>query len=677
MSFPSVVDFGRDIVGELAEAEQREWLVTNGLGGFACGTVAGLLTRRYHGLLIAAFEPPAGRTLLVTKLDETAEYKGEFFPFATNRWTDGVVDAQGCRRLDRFRLEGTTPVWRFAFADALLEKRIWMKHGVNTTYVQYALVQASCPLVLELKALVNYRDFHSTTRANGWQFDVDVVEHGLRVAAFPGVPPFYLLSGAPSVEPAHDWYRNFDLARERARGLEDREDHLHAGTFYAQLARGEAVTIVLSTDPAPSLDGRKALEARRARERRLLGRWARAFPRAARQSPAWIRQLVLAADQFIVARSAGGKRDGGTIIAGYPWFGEWGRDTMVSLPGLTLSAGRPEVARCILHAWAQYADRGMLPNRFPDRARTPEYNTVDAALWYFEAVRQYYARTRDRRLLRELFPVLANIIDWHARGTRHGIRVDPADGLLQAGEEGLQLTWMDAKLGEWVVTPRLGKPVEVNALWLNALASMSQFARILKKPAGPYEAMGKKARVGFQRFWNQATDYCFDVIDGPGGNDASLRPNQILAVSLPVSPLTRCQQRAVVDACARHLLTPYGLRTLAPAHPHYHGHYAGGPRDRDAAYHEGTAWGWLLGPFVLAQLRVHQDPARARAFLQSFEHHLKVHGVGTASEIFDADPPHKPQGCIAQAWTVAEILRAWQALANLARPAARARSRKR
>jgi predicted glycogen debranching enzyme len=677
MSFPSVVDFGREIVDELAEVEQREWLVTNGLGGFACGTVAGLLTRRYHGLLIAALEPPGGRTLLVAKLDETAEYKGESFPLATNRWTDGVVDPRGYRRLDRFRLEGTTPVWRFAFADALLEKRVWMKHGANTTYIQYALLRASCPLALELKALVNYRDFHSTTHANGWQFDVDVVEHGLRIAAFPGATPFYLLSAAAAAEPAHDWYRNFDLARERARGFEDREDHLHAGTFRVQLAQGEAVTIVLSTDPAPSLDGCKALEARRTRERRLLGRWARAFPRAARQSPAWIRQLVLAADQFIVARSAGWKRDGDTIIAGYPWFGEWGRDTMVSLPGLTLSAGRPEMARCILRAWAQSADRGMLPNRFPDRGHTPEYSAVDAALWYFAAVRQYYARTGDRRLLRELFPVLTDIIDSHARGTRYGIRVDPADGLLQAGEEGVQLTWMDAKVDDWVVTPRAGKPVEVNALWLNALASMSQFARILKKPTGPYGAMGRKARVSFQRFWNQAAGYCFDVIDGPGGNDASLRPNQILAVSLPVSPLTRRQQRAVVDACARHLLTPYGLRTLAPTHPHYHGHYAEGPRERDAAYHEGTAWGWLLGAFALAHLRVYKDPARARAFLQPFEHHLKVHGVGTASEIFDADPPHKPQGCIAQAWTVAEILRAWHALANLAGPAKRAQTRKR
>ncbi len=675
MDFPSVVDFRREITGDLAEAEQREWLVTNGLGGFASGTVPGLLTRRYHGLLIAALQPPGHRTLLVTKLDEIAEYAGEFFPLSTNRWAGGVVNPQGYRHIERFRLEGTAPVWTFACADALLEKRVWMQHGANTTYVQYAFVRGSRPLVLGLKALVNYRDCHSTTHANDWQFDVRPVRNGVRVVAFRGATPFYSLSATADAEPAHNWYRNFDLAEERARGLEDREDHLHAGTFYAQLAAGDAMTVVVSTDPAPSLDGRKAFEAHRARERRLLARWRQASPRAARQSPAWIRQLVLAADQFIVARSPDGRRDAGAIVAGYPWFGEWGRDTMVSLPGLTLSTGRPEIARRILRTWAQYADHGMLPNRFPDGGEPPEYNTVDAALWYFEALRQYYARTSDRRLLRELFPLLADTLDWHVRGTRYGIRVDAVDGLLYAGEEGTQLTWMDAKLGDWVVTPRVGKPVEVNALWLNALVSMSWFARLLRKPATVYDLMARRTRASFQRFWNEAAACCFDVIDGPEGNDSTLRPNQIFAVSLPVSPLARRQQRAVVDACARHLLIPYGLRTLEPAHPQYQGYYGGPPRDRDAAYHQGTAWGWLLGHFVLAHLRVHRDPARARAFLESFEHHLKVHGVGTAGEIFDGDRPHRPQGCIAQAWTVGEILRAWHAVAILRRPAKRARTR--
>jgi len=660
----STVDFGREITGDLAASEQREWLVTNGIGGFGCGTVAALLTRRYHGLLIAALEPPQGRTLLVAKLDETVEYDGEVVPLFTNRWASGVIDPHGYRYIERFRLEGTTPVWTLACADALLEKRVWMQQGANTTYVRYDLVRAGRPLTLILKALVNYRDYHATTRANHRRFDVQRFKHGLGITAFEGAVPFYLLSATADAEPAHDWFRDFELAEERRRGYDDREDHLHTGTFRARLKPGDSVTLVASTEPAPNLDGDAALEARREYERDLLECWSQQSPRVARQAPAWIGQLVLAADQFIVECPQAGDSEGCSVIAGYPWFGEWGRDTLISLPGLALSTGRPEIARRILCRWAQYVDCGMLPNRLPDAGRVREYNAVDAALWYFEALRQYYAATRDRGLLAELFPVLGDIIDWHIRGTRFKIHVDHADGLLCAGDPGVPLTWMDAKVGDGVVTPRIGKPVEVNALWYNALVVMSGFARELGTLAGNYAAMARRTRRGFARFWNEAAGYCFDVIDGPEGNDASLRPNQILAVSLPATPLTRQRQRAVVDVGARHLLTPFGLRSLAPGDPRYRGRYEGGPRERDAAYHQGTAWGWLLGPFVLAHLRVYRDPNRAAAFLQPFEHHLKVHGVGTASEIFDGDAPFRPRGCIAQAWTVAEILRAWVATAT-------------
>jgi predicted glycogen debranching enzyme len=304
----------------------------------------------------------------------------------------------------------------------------------------------------------------------------------------------------------------------------------------------------------------------------------------------------------------------------------------------------------------------MLPNRFPDAGEVPpEYNTVDATLWHFEAVRQYLAATRDGELLRELFPVLADIVQWHARGTRYNIHLDRQDGLLYAGEAGLQLTWMDAKVGDWVVTPRIGKAIEVNALWYNALIHMAGFARSLGRPAADYESMAKHARVGFQRFWNPAKGWCFDVIDGPEGNDSSLRPNQIFSASLPETPLTLVQQRAVVDACARYLLTSYGLRSLAPDDSRYQGVYGGDQRQRDSAYHQGTAWGWLLGPFIVAHLRVYHDPARAASFLEPTAHHIKMQGVGTAGEIFDGEPPFTARGCIAQAWTVAEILRAWTA----------------
>jgi predicted glycogen debranching enzyme len=337
---------------------------------------------------------------------------------------------------------------------------------------------------------------------------------------------------------------------------------------------------------------------------------------------------------------------------------------MIALPGLTLATGRPQVARSILRTFARFVNQGMLPNVFPDAGETPEYNTVDATLWYFEAIRQYYAATRDTELLRELFPVLTEVVDWHLRGTRYNIRVDPTDGLLHAGEPGVQLTWMDAKVGDWVVTPRIGKPVEVNALWLNALISMTQFARALDRPTGAYESMAKRAHTGFQRFWSDAAGYCFDVLDGPDGNDPLLRPNQIFAVSLPESPLTPEQQRAVVDVCAHRLVTSHGLRSLAADQPGYQGHYAGSPRERDGAYHQGTVWGWLLGPFALAHLRVYGDPERAAGFLDPMAHHLRTHGLGSASEIFDGDAPFTPRGCIAQAWTVAELLRAWTAVAG-------------
>ncbi len=658
------MDFGREICASLDAAEQREWLVTNGLGGFASGTVAGLLTRRYHGLLVAALEPPLGRTLLVAKLDETARYDGEVYPLATNRWRDATLDPQGYHQIERFSLEGTTPVWTFSCADALLEKRIWMQQGSNTTYVRYERVRAEVaakPLELEFKALVNYRDFHGSTHAGDWRMSITPVEHGLRVVAFEGAVPFYLLSASAAAEPAHGWYRDFDLALERCRGLHDHEDHLFAGTFHARLAPGESVAFVLSTEPAPELDGRTAWRARQAHEQDLLTRWAAAQPQAARNAPAWVRQLVLAADQFIVRRPLAGDADARSVIAGYHWFGEWSRDTMIALPGLALATGRPGLARSILRTFARLVDRGMLPNEVPRTGETPAYNTADATLWFFEAVRQYYLATRDAGLVREFLPLLTEIVDWHVRGTRYNIHVDPADGLLAAGEPGVQLTWMDAKVGDRVVTPRIGKPVEVNALWHNALTGMVQFARALKKPPARYEEMARRARSSFERFWSAAAGWCFDVMDGPDGNDASLRPNQIFAVSLSESPLRPEQQRAVVDVCAQRLLTWHGLRSLAPDHPQYQGRYGGPPAQRDAAYHQGTVWGWLLGPFVLAHLRVYGDPARALSFLDPMAQQLTTYGLGTLGEIFDGDAPFAPRGCIAQAWTVAEVLRAWQA----------------
>ncbi len=352
------------------------------------------------------------------------------------------------------------------------------------------------------------------------------------------------------------------------------------------------------------------------RQSSLLAQWSSSDAQAASAAPGWIRQLVLAADQFIVKRPLPEEPDGRSIIAGYHWFADWGRDTMIALPGLTLTTGRADIARKILLAFARYVDGGMLPNNFPDAGGRPEYNTVDAALWFFEAVRQYFAATQDTATLRELFPVMTQMISAHLAGTRYQIHVDEADGLLYAGEPGVQLTWMDAKVGDWVVTPRIGKPVEINALWFNALETMASLAPVVKKSAGPYAKLAAQVKQSFAKFWNASAGCCYDVIDSPGiGNDASLRPNQIFAVSLPQSPLTPEQQKLVVDFCARRLVTSYGLRSLAQGEPGYQGHYGGGVRERDGAYHQGTVWGWLLGPFVLAHLRVYGDRTAALSFL--------------------------------------------------------------
>ena len=382
--------------------------------------------------------------------------------------------------------------------------------------------------------------------------------------------------------------------------------------------------------------------------------------------PSWIEQLVLAADQFIVDRPLADVPEGKTIIAGYPWFGDWGRDTMISLPGLTLTTGRFEVAKVILQTFARYIDKGMLPNVFPDRGETPEYNTCDASLWYFEAIRDYYAHTKDKQLLIELFPALVEIIAWHRQGTRYNIHLDD-DGLIYAGEAGVQLTWMDAKVGNWVVTPRIGKPVEINALWYNALIIMSEFALLLGKSEQEYLAMADKTRKGFERFWNGDLNYCYDVLDTPAGNDDSLRPNQIFAVSLPMPKkgksflplLDDQQQKQIVDTVSRHLLTSYGLRSLSPEHPDYVDIYGGNPLQRDGAYHQGTVWGWLIGHFVQAHLKVYQDPELCKSFLKPMSNHLAGGCVGTMSEIFDGDAPFVPRGAFAQAWSVAEVLRGW------------------
>ena len=649
-----LIQLGRDTCNNLGAAQQREWLVANGVGGYAMGTVSGIRTRGYHGLLIAALDPPLGRMLMLASLEETLVTQAESFELFTNSWQPGEVKPNGYQYIESFSLDGTTPVWIYNAGGVRLEKRIWMQPDVNTTYIRYTLLEANTPVEMAIKTLVNHRDHHARSDTS-LDLQVSPVEHGLRIVTPDENAPLYVLSAGADVQPQHDLYENLYLSSEADRGLAARDTNLMAGIFHATLNAGDILDIVASTEAEAALDGDPAYQARGAYEQALIAKG----PQAANDNAA-LRQLVLAADQFVVTRTLADGSDGCSVIAGYPWFGDWGRDTMISLPGLTLETGSPELAAKILRTFAQFVDKGMLPNRFPDTDENPEYNTVDATLWYFQAIHAYYMHAKDKRLLRELFPVLQEIVDWHTRGTRHNIHVDPTDQLLYAGEPGTQLTWMDAKYNDWVVTPRIGKPVEVNALWYNALAIMADFAHRLgnDSDAAQYKVQAKQVRLSFNRFWNEATGYCYDVIDGPSGNEAALRPNQLFAASLPHSPLTKSQQKAIVDACERSLLTPYGLRSLSPTEPGYIGHYGGGTEQRDGAYHQGTVWAWLIGPFVEAHLRVYGNQEQAKAFLGPLlQQHLFDYGLGSVSEIFDGNEPYTAQGCPWQAWSVAELLR--------------------
>ena len=660
-----LIEFGRSICGDLAAAERREWLVTNGLGGFASGTVAGTLTRRYHGLLVAAFRPPVERMLLVTKIDELVSYRGTPYALATNRWPNDYISPSGFTTIERFHLDGTTPVWEFALADGLLEKRVWMEPGANSTYVRYCVLRGGGAFELSLRVFANYRNFHGNTHAGDWQAAVTAQgTRSMRIDAVPGGRAFWISADSGTLAIENVWYRNFVLSQETQRGLDDRDDHLAAGSFAVTLETNGAVTIAAADTEIGDFSSGDAYQRRNDHETGILKAYSHTRNDIAAE--AWLRQCVLAADQFAVAHPIARDSRALSVIAGYHWFGDWGRDTMIALPGLALTTGRPEIAKKILTTFSTFVDGGMLPNFFPDDGEAPQYNTVDAALWYVEAAARYVEAGGDLATLRVLWPSLQEIVACYRTGTRYGIGMD-SDGLIAAGAPGVQLTWMDAKIGDWVVTPRIGKPVEISALWFNALMRMQRLASLLSdSAAGDYARLAQQARNGFDRLWNASEGYCYDVIDGPGGNDASLRPNQLFAVSLPNSPLDAERRRAVVDVCAAQLLTSNGIRSLAPSDPRFVPRYEGSPRDRDAAYHQGTAWTWLLGSFALAHARVYGDVIVARSFLRPLADALFDAGLGSAGEIADATAPFLPRGAIAQAWSIGELLRAWHEIPAVA-----------
>jgi predicted glycogen debranching enzyme len=619
------ISFDRGLCGNLTEALKHEWLESNGLGGFSSASISGANTRRYHGLLIAATQPPEVRHLLLSKMEETLIVGDERFELSSNLYP-GTVHPQGYRYLTQFRLD-PFPVFTFEAGGVTIEKRVFMVHGENTVVIEYETASLGCGL--ELRPLVAFRGYHDLTQANRvLNGALDESPGSVSIQPYAQLPRFWFAHNSQSVKKQGYWYFNFEYPVERERGLDFREDLFCPVVFAFELQPRAAAAVIASTVPHNAVESASMRAAEIAR-------------RAKAQD-----SLVAASDQFIVARG-----NLHSIIAGYPWFTDWGRDTMISLPGLTLVTGKLDIARDVLKAFAACLDQGMLPNCFA--ASAPVYNTVDATLWFFEAIRNYLEVTKDSEFVRiQLYEVLKEIVVWHVRGTRFGIRAD-ADGLLTAGDPSTSLTWMDARVGGRPVTPRNGKPVEIQALWYNALRFVTRLAEESGDETARsfHEDLASHAAVNFDKtFWNEHAGHYADVVDG-GVQDLSLRPNQVIALSLGYSAVPDNHAEKILEAVEKHLLTPFGLRTLSPFDPRYVGRYVGSPEERDSAYHQGTVWPWLLGPFIRASRKGPEILEPLRAFLVS-------RGTGQLPEIFDGDAPHEPRGCFAQAWSVAEVLRA-------------------
>ncbi len=632
----------------------REWLETNGVGGWASSTLAGINTRRYHGLLVAATKPPTGRMVLLSKLEETISEGDSSVSLSANDYP-GAVHPRGFELLQSCT-HLPFPVFVYEAFGHQIRKTICAVHGENTTIIVYEVLSgsASGPLTLELRPLVAGRDYHSLTHANSsinpdpkWDSPRGVLQYSI----YSGLPDLFIAINGAEFHRDPAWYYRFHYAVEAERGLDCEEDLFCPGVFRMVLTPGSPIAVVASTERPAGRDPFALLESERNRRAMLCG--------VSSGAPAWIDELHLAADKFVVARGKGLQ----TVIAGYPWFTDWGRDTMIALPGLCLATGKLQEARGIFRAFAANVSEGMIPNRFPDDGGGAEYNTVDATLWFFVALWKYFERSEDLNFIREeMYPVLKEICAWHFRGTRYDIRSD-TDGLLFCGMPGVQLTWMDAKIGDWVVTPRMGKPVEISALWYNALMVMGEFAARIGKQneAQTYRDRARHTKNRFEpAFWNHDRGCLFDVIDGEVV-DPAIRPNQLFALSLPFPLLSDDGARSVLEVVERELLTPVGLRSLARGEPGYSARYEGNAAQRDAAYHQGTVWSYLIGPYITALVRYRGEAGRVEGMhiLDGLVEHLSEAGLGMISEIFDAEAPHTPRGCFAQAWSVGEVLRTY------------------
>lgn len=667
------IDVAQAQADNAREILRREWLITNGLGGYASGTICGMVSRRYHGLLVAALPAPFGRVVMLNHLAEhlrLAENRrvligGEEAP------TAGENGSQE-HYVREFRLEHGLPVWVFEAWGYTIEKRVLLIHGQNTVQITYRLLSGQDSAQLELCPSVHFRRYeHDVAEpfAAGYSLLIHERRYELSTVGLPYALRLYINDSKASFRHEGGQVREIGYQTEADRGYHSRGMLWSPGAFTLDLRPDRPVTLVASTEDWASIlaiDPDSALAADLVRRRRLV---TVATP-AVQCPPA--SELVLAADQFIItpagriedaARAKAGGDEVRTVIAGYHWFTDWGRDTMISLEGLTLTTGRYNEAAWILRTFAYYIRDGLIPNYFPDGEREGVYHTADATLWFFHALDRYLDATKDRGTLQQLLPKLVDIAEHHLRGTRFGIGVDHGDGLLRQGAEGYQLTWMDAKVDGWVVTPRRGKAVEINALWYNALRLLADWLRAEQgeDAAHRFDEYAQRARESFnRRFWSEERGHLLDVVDGEHGDDAAMRPNQIFSISLRHPVLDEARWAAVLEKVRAELLTPVGLRTLSRSHPDYKARYFGDLRARDAAYHQGTVWAWLIGPFIDAWLKVHPDDrAGARHFLDGLIQHLDQGCVGSISEVFDAEEPYTQRACIAQAWSVAEVLRCW------------------
>ena len=643
--------FGRADTKSFARGTEKEWLVTNGIGGYASSTIIGANTRKYHGLLMAAINPPTCRTLLLAKVEEEVEINNQTYYLSTNETVGGIYP-KGFLHIQRF-IKSPIPRFTYSIGDIFIDKHVFMVQGQNTTVIRYKILNPhGKKLKLKVNPLVNYRDYHTTIRKNEWPFIQQQEGNGFSIEAFAGADKLHLISDKADYFKAGYWYEGMKYYIEESRGQYCWEDHYMPGYFEVEFKTSGEFSIIASTEPVETLSG-ALLQCQE--EKRL----AELVEKAGFDDD-FLNRLVVAADTFIVNRES---TENKTVIAGYHWFTDWGRDTMIALPGLTLVTKRFEEAKEILRTFAKSCKDGLIPNRFPDCGEEADYNTVDASLWFFHAVFKYLEYTRDWAFVRtEIYPTLKKIVKCHIQGTHFNIKMD-SDGLIVAGTRETQLTWMDAKVGDWVITPREGKPVEINALWYNALRTMillaQEFGDDIKME---YSKLAAKVKESFGRnFWNDDKKCLYDVVNGDHKDD-SVRPNQILAVALPFTLLEHYKELLVVKKVWNDLYTTYGLRSLSPEDQEYKGSYQGDQVSRDAAYHQGTAWSWLIGPFVTAFRKVNDyspdSRLTAEKFLAPFKDHLNDAGIGAVSEIFEGDMPYQPKGCVSQAWGVAEVLRA-------------------